>query len=158
MTATVPSPPATRPARGRSPHERRILHAIGEGANIDALLKCPRWTVDDVTQTMQRYDLTVTEDGRLVKKPGVRHDLAHMAEFSPSPHVRQRAAAAIEQLRRLSEALDEHNQQTAWETEKARRREALELWREWLRDALHDVSTEIRRLRPRPTKGAVKCS
>jgi hypothetical protein len=105
---------------------------------------------------MQRYDLTVTEDGRLVKKPGARHDLMHMAQHSPSAHVRKRAAAAAEQLRLLGEALDEHNRQEMGEVQNARCREVLELWRDWLKNAAQDASAEIRRLRPRSKKGAVK--
>jgi hypothetical protein len=149
---TTLTPPLVALPMRRSPHEVTILRAIGEGAGIDALLQCPKWTIDDVYQTMQRFELTVTEDGRLVRKPGVRHDLMHLAHHSPSEHVRQAAGATVEQLHRLRVALDEHVRELAREAEKARQRRALELWRAWLKTAAREAAVELRRLRPRPTK------
>ncbi len=125
------------------------MRAIGQDARIDTLLRCPKWTINDVHQTMQQHDLTVTEDGRVVKKPGVREDLLHLANHSPSRHVRESAAAAVVHLRRLRDALDQHSREVMAQADRAAQCRAVEQWRDWLKTATQEATAELRRLRPR---------
>ncbi|TDQ01286.1 hypothetical protein [Labedaea rhizosphaerae] len=133
----------------RSKHESAILAAIGEGANADELLRSPRWTVNDVAQTMQRHSLVADEHGRISRKRTV-DDLLRLAATSTSPYVRAKAQEAAEQMRELDHALT--GRLTA--AERARDQAATQAWADWLRGALTEAKAELRRLRPRQQKGA----
>jgi hypothetical protein len=139
---------ASRPSMRRSPHEREILGAVSEGAKLEELLRCPKWTVEDVGQVMSRYGLVAGEDGRLVRKRTI-DDLLTLAQHSTSPHVRRRAAEAVDRLRALKEAIEGERAELIDEGERAKQREAVERWIDWLTDAMAAARDERRRLRPR---------
>lgn len=151
---TTHSPVPARPSLRRSKHERGILAAIGDGATIDDLLACPKWTVNDVAHTLQRYGLVATDDGRLVRKRTI-DDLLHLAEHSVSPHVKTAAKQAAHRLERLREAIEAEHTQLLADTDRAHQRDAVEHWIGWLTEALSDARVEKRRLRPRPAAKGV---
>lgn len=121
---------------------------------MDDLLRCPKWTLDDIAQTMTRFGLVAAEDGRIVRRRTVE-DLLQLAEHSASPHVRTRAKEAVTRLRKLQEAIGAAHAHTLAEAEQTQQREAVERWIDWLTDALGAARDERRRLRPRTArKGA----
>lgn len=146
--STVHRLPAA-PSLRRSKYEAAILAAIGEGVNSDELLRCPKWTVNDVAQTMQRYGLVADEHGRISRKRTV-DDLLLLAQTSTSPYVRAKAQEAAEQMRELDHTLT--GRLTA--AERARDHAATQVWADWLHGALAEAKAELRRLRPRQQKGA----
>lgn len=143
--------PAFRPSLRRSPAERAILGAISDGARMDDLLRCPKWSVDDVSQTMTRFGLVAAEDGRIVRRRTIE-DLLQLAKGSASPAVRSRAKQAADRLRALQEAIGAELAHTLEEAERTRQREAVDVWIDWLTDALGAARDERRRLRPRTAK------
>lgn len=142
---------ATRVRVPRSRHERAILTAIGYGATVDDLLGSSQWTLNDVATTLRRHGLAATEDGRLVRRHTVT-DLLRMAQESRSPYVRHQAAQAAEKLRAVTSALNDTTPSTA--AARARQRDALRVWQDWLIGAQAEARIAQRRLRHRPLTDA----
>lgn len=132
----------------RSPYEKSILSMIAAGYRLDDMVDAGAWTVHDVMATLRRHGLTADDTGRIQKARSAPDPVIELALHSPSQHVRTKALRAVALLKDLAVDLAKEQEQRDEEAERARQRQSVNQWLEWLKAAQAEARIELRRLNP----------
>ena len=136
---TAPTPTA---------RESEILRAINAGRTMDEILNFGAWTLNDVTRTIRRFNLRVSEDGRIDRSGDDVDTVIALALRSPSQLVRNQALRAQGLLRELRNHLAVAEAERSDEVARQRARQSVNEWMAWLVEARNEARLELRKLNP----------
>jgi hypothetical protein len=126
--------------------ETEILRAIHAGRTMDEILAFGAWTLNDVTATIRKFSLTVSENGKIEQAGDGTDSVIAIALRSPSQTVRNQALRAQALLKELRRHVAVAAAERADETARARARKSVEEWIAFLTSARQAARAELRNL------------
>jgi hypothetical protein len=129
-----------------SDHEVEILRAVAAGVSVADLYARSDWDPDEVSATLLRHGLAVTEGGSVVPAVVPSWDVLEAALVSESAVVRRQAARTQAMMQDLARKMAADAAGGRARELRKQQRESLLEWARWLPAAQRAVQVELGRL------------